>query len=255
MEINQKKPTVGFYGISGCAGCLLTVLFENSFKELTELVNIKAFPLIKEDSYKGYFDIVFIEGTVCFDEDILIINKLRKRAKVIVALGSCSHVGGVPSIKNFKDKEKIMKFVYPRINHLKEENPTPIENHIKVDYYIPQCPPNKSEIIEFIKIFLTERKWKNYNEPVCFECRKKANPCVLEKGEICLGPITNGGCGALCPSNKTECYGCRGPTDDANIRSFKEMLKNMGYKEEDIFDKMETFAGLQFKNKEEKDEI
>jgi sulfhydrogenase subunit delta len=252
--IKKIKPKVGFFGISGCAGCLLTVLFEDCITELIELIDIKSFPLIKQDTYKGDFDIVFIEGTVCFDEDILVINELRKRAKKIVAFGACASVGGVPTIKNFRDKNKIAKMVYPRINHLKSVDPTPIDRHIKVDYYLYQCPPDKDELLEFIKIIITNRNWNPYYEPVCLECRKKQNPCILEKGEICLGPITNGGCNALCPTNKISCYGCRGPTKDANIPAYIEMLKQMGYTEKDFVDKIETFAGLQFMEKKEADE-
>lgn len=245
------KPKVGFFGISGCAGCLLTVLFEDCFKDLIQLIEIKSFPFIKQDNYKGDFDIVFIEGTVCFDEDILVINELRKRAKKIVAFGTCAALGGVPTIKNFRNEQKIMRMVYPRINHLKPIDPSPIDQHINVDYYLYQCPPSKEELIEFIKKIITNREYKPYYEPVCFECRKKQNPCILEKGEICLGPITKGGCKALCPSNKTECYGCRGPTDDANIPAFIEMLKQMGYTEEDFIDKIETFAGFKFMEKKQ----
>ncbi len=246
----MKKLKVGFYGISGCSGCLLTVLYENCFQELTKLFDIKSFPFIKEDSYKGKFDYIFVEGTVCFDEDIITINKLRKRAKKIVALGSCSCLGGVPSIKNFHDKKKIMNFVYPKYNHLKSEAPTPINAHIKVDYYLPQCPPNKKEIVNFAKCISSNRTFKPYTNPVCFECRKNKNHCLLEDGKICLGPITNGGCNALCPENKTSCYGCRGPNKDANYEAFFKMLKKMGHTNKEIKDKIETFAGLQFKEEE-----
>jgi sulfhydrogenase subunit delta len=248
--MKPNKPKVGFYGISGCAGCLLTVLYEDCFKELVDLVDIKSFPFIKEDSYKGELDYVFIEGTVCFDEDIILINELRKRATKVVALGTCACFGCVPSIKNFHDSEKTMNFVYPKHNHLKAEPPTPIHNHIKVDYSIPQCPPDKSEILEFVKCILTNREFKPYQNPVCFECRKKGNPCLLEENKICLGPITTGGCGALCPSNNTVCYGCRGPSKDANYEAFFKMLKRMGHTNKEIRDKLETFAGLAFKEEE-----
>ena len=110
MKNKKQKLKIGVYGISGCAGCLLSVLFEDCFKQLVKLVDIKAFPLIKEDNYNGDFDYIFIEGTVCFDKDITILNELRKRAKKIVALGSCACTGGAPSIKNFQDQEKTMKF-------------------------------------------------------------------------------------------------------------------------------------------------
>jgi len=247
MKTQTKKPKVGFYGISGCSGCLLTVLYEDCFKELLNLVDIKSFPFIKEDKYKGKFDYCFIEGTVCFDEDILKINELRKRSKKIISLGSCACFGCIPSIKNFHDKKKTMNFVYPKYNHLKSVDPTPIHNHIKVDYIIPQCPPSKTEILEFIKCILTSREYSLTKNPVCFECRKKGNPCLLDEGKICLGPITSGGCGALCPSNNTVCYGCRGPSPDANYEAFFKMLKNMGHTNKEIKDKLETFAGLAFK--------
>jgi len=178
-----KKLKIGVYGISGCAGCLLTLLYEDCFKELLKLLDIKAFPLIKEESYKGDFDYVFIEGTVCFDNDIVRLNELRKRSKYIVALGSCAVLGGVPSMKNFLDSHKTMKLVYPVYNHLKSTNPEPIDRHIKVDYYLPQCPPSKEEILEFIKCIATKREFKPYRDPVCLECRRKANPCLLEKGD------------------------------------------------------------------------
>lgn len=246
----NKKPIVGFFGVSGCAGCLLSVLFEEQFKEITRLLEIKEFPLIKATNYKGKFDYCFIEGTVCFDEDIVVLNELRKRSKYIVALGSCACTGGVPSIKNFLDSEKTMKLVYPTYNHLKAEPPTPIDKHIKVDFYIPQCPPNKEEIVEFVKCIAQRRTFKPYREPVCYECRRLGNKCLLTEGKICLGPITNGGCNALCPSNGVTCYGCRGPCQDANMKAFKKMLNEMGYKDAQIFDKLNTFSGLKFKEKE-----
>ncbi len=248
----KQKLKIGVFGISGCSGCLLTFLYENTFKEITKLVDIKSFPLIKEDSYVGGFDYVFIEGTVCFDEDIIMLNELRKRADKIIALGSCACFGGVPSIKNFLSQDKVMRFVYPTYNHLKSEDPTPIDKHIEVDYYLPQCPPSKTELLEFIKCIVTGRQFKQYTNPVCLECRKRGNPCILEKGEICLGPITNGGCDALCPSNGVGCYGCRGPCKDANLRAFSELLKEKGYTKKQLHDKMQIFAGLAFKEEEEK---
>ena len=242
----KAKPIAGFFGVAGCAGCLLSVLFEETFPKIIKAFDIKSFPLIKEDNYQGNFDIVFIEGTVVFDEDIILLNELRKRSKIVVALGSCACVGGVPSIKNFKNEEKVMRFVYPKHNNLRSEPPTPINKHIKVDYYIPQCPPNKEEILEFIECFISGKQFKNPKDPVCIECRKQGNICLLQEGEICLGPLTRAGCNALCPKNGVGCYGCRGPTKDANYNSYLKILKEKGHTKEEIKDKLETFAGLDF---------
>lgn len=255
--MKTKKPIIGIYGISGCAGCLLTLLYEPVFKEITKLLDIRAFPMIKEQEYKGRFDYVFIEGTVCFKEDVKTIKELRKRADKIVALGACAHVGGVPSMRNFLSNVKTMKFVYPKYNHLKSTDPEPIDKHIQVDYYLPQCPPSKSEILEFVKCIATCREPKKipYMDPVCFECRKKGNKCLLDSGELCLGPITLGGCSALCPSNGVECYGCRGPCKDANLKAYIQLLREKGYTKKEFHDKVRTFAGLQFKEAEKEQKV
>ncbi|MCG8700320.1 MAG: hypothetical protein MI922_19860, partial [Bacteroidales bacterium] len=163
--------------------------------------------------------------------------------------GTCSCFGCVPSIKNFHDSSKVMNFVYPKHNHLKSVKPTPVNLHIKVDHHIPQCPPSKTEILEFVKTILTNRPFNPIPNPVCLECRKLQNHCLLEDNKICLGPITSGGCNALCPTNSTVCYGCRGPNPDANYEAFFKMLKDSGHKNSAIKDKLETFAGLAFKEK------
>src|SRR3989339_643747 len=87
-------------------------------------------------------------------------------------------------IKNFLDQEKTLKLVYPAHNELKEEDPTPINKHIKVDYYLPQCPPSKKEIVSFIRCIAKGEVWKDYNDPVCVECRSKGNPCLLDQKKI-----------------------------------------------------------------------
>ena len=88
--------------------------------------------------------------------------------------------------------------------------------------------------------------------PQTRQCKKKGNLCLLNEGKLCLGPITAGGCNALCPTNNVTCYGCRGPTKDANIKAFINLLKEKGYNEKVIHDKIQIFAGLQFKEALEK---
>ena len=142
------KPKVGFYGITGCAGCLLSVLFnEDEIMDLIELIDLKAFPFVKEVNIDEKFDYVFIEGLVASKDDLDEIKKLRGNAKFVVALGACACTGCIPAYRNFTLKENYEHLLYKKIESLEDVQPTPVDMHIKVDHYIPGCPPNKREIL------------------------------------------------------------------------------------------------------------
>ena len=55
---------------------------------------------------------------------------------------------------------------------------------------------------------------------VCVECKRRGTPCVMvARGVACLGPVTNAGCGAICPAYARGCYGCFGPKEQPNVDS------------------------------------
>ena len=70
---------------------------------------------------------------------------------------------------------------------------------------------------------------KPYTSPVCIECRRNGNECLLEIGKPCLGPITAGGCDSVCINGGLECWGCRGPTKDMNLKLMIKILKEKGF--------------------------
>ena len=94
-----------------------------------------------------------------------------------------------------------------------------------------------------LKQLLADKKPRQTTSPVCVECRKKGNICLLQKGQSCMGPITHSGCDALCPSISIACYGCRGPLDDANVAAETALFKKHGIKIKDIKRYFRTFAG------------
>ena len=79
---------------------------------------------------------------------------------------------------------------------------------------------SERQLLELIASLLTGRKPNIPNYSVCVECKRLGHTCVMvSKGEPCLGPITQAGCGALCPSCARACYGCFGPMEQPNIDS------------------------------------
>lgn len=241
----EDKPKVGIYGITGCYGCLLSFIYnEDELLKLIDIIDLKAFPFIKEKREEKKFDIVFLEGTVVNKEDLKIVKQLREKTTYLVAVGACSCNGGVPSLKYFTSAEKFKCLVYHKASKIKEICAVPVDTYVKVDFYLPGCPPDKEDILSFIKKFVKGMLPLPYTEPVCYECKLNNNACLLDFGKLCLGPITRGNCKAVCPTHGLECWGCRGPTDDANLDVMIHLLETKGFDLKHIKERMETFVGL-----------
>jgi len=248
-KVNKIKKTdklkVGFYGITGCAGCLLSVIFnEDEILDLLELIDLKAFPFIKQFNPDEKFDYVFLEGLVATKEDLETLQKLRNNSRYLVSLGACASTGCIPAYRHYTLKENYEHLLFKKKAALQDLEPTPIDTHVSVDYYIPGCPPNKKEIVSFIKSIAIGKHPRPYESPVCVECRKNNNQCLLDLGKPCLGPITAGGCESVCINGGFECWGCRGPTKDMNLELMIKILKQRGFDDKFIQDRMRTFVGL-----------
>ncbi len=214
------------------------------YLDLIDLIDLRAFPFVKEVNRNDSFDFVFIEGLVASKEDIEDVELLRKNSKFVVSLGACASTGCIPAYRQFTLKENYEHLLYKKVEELQDVTPTPIEAHIKVDYYIPGCPPNKKEIVSFIKKIARGVEPRAHESPVCIECRRNGNECLLDIGKPCLGPITAGGCESVCINGGLECWGCRGPSKDMNLPLMIQVLKSKGYDSKFIQDRMRTFAGL-----------
>jgi len=243
--MGKQKLTFGFYAITGCQGCLLSVIFnEDEILDLLKLIKLKAFPFIKEVNPDDSFDYVFIEGLVANNEDLTVLKKLRKNARYVISLGSCACTGCVPSYRHYTLKKNYEHLLYKKDVSIKDIPPTPIDAHVKVDYYIPGCPPDKKQILKFIKDIVMGKQPRLCQNPVCVECRRNNNQCLLDLGRACLGPITLGGCNAVCINGGFECWGCRGPTTDMNLELMVDILREKGFSDKFIMDRMRTFVGL-----------
>lgn len=240
----SEKLRVGVFGITGCAGCQLSIIFnEDELLDLVELVELKAFPFIKEVNIEDEFDYLFLEGLVASESDLETVKKLREKTKVLIALGACAATGCVPAYRHFTLKENYTHLLYKK--HDKDVEPTPVHHHVKVDYTVPGCPPSKKEILNLIKNLARGVVPIPINDPVCVECRRNRNVCLLEEGKPCLGPITRGGCDSICINGGLECWGCRGPTPDMNLELMIKILREKGFDDRFIQNRMRTFAGLE----------
>ena len=94
---------------------------------------------------------------------------------------------------------------------------SPIAEHVFVDFELRGCPINKYQLLEVVSAYLAGRKPNIPTHSVCMECKIRGTACVLvAAGVACLGPVTQAGCGALCPAYGRGCYGCFGPMETPN---------------------------------------
>ena len=245
--MTKQSPKVGIYGFTGCAGDQLMILnCEDQLVDILGAVEMRSFVMAKSDNHEGELDVAFIEGSISTEEQAKKIKAIRERSKVLIAIGTCACHGGPQAMKLEEGGyEERYKKVYgnAKITVSKAFEAQPINAFVKVDMYIPGCPIDKGEFLGAVTKLVAGRHPYQYKFPVCTECRWKENPCILYAGRFCGGPLTKAGCGAVCPSYGLPCVGCWGPTDDLNVSSEYQLLKEKGYKPDEILKKIKKFGG------------
>jgi coenzyme F420-reducing hydrogenase gamma subunit len=245
LGIPVEHPKVAFFELSSCEGCQLQVVNNEAslldFLSLVEVVNFREAMTEKTDDY----DIAFVEGSVTRADEIERLNAIRKNAGVLVAFGSCASFGGVNQLKNrFNDPAWVKKQVYN--GHPVETNDAaaPLDAFVTVDLRIFGCPVKKEEVEKIVTNLVLGKAVVHPKYPVCMECKANENACLFDLGEPCLGPITRGGCDSWCPNSRFGCWGCRGPADDANVEQLKSIMKEHGFSDETVLDRLECFGGF-----------
>lgn len=180
------------------------------------------------------YDVVFVEGSPITKENIARLADLRRRSKILVALGACAALGGIAEIKNYQDKNERMRYVYKNFESINNPDIKPLSHYVKVDFEIPGCPINKEEFLQAAKQLVAGQLPHIPQRPVCYECQINQNPCLLQAGEPCLGPVMLGGCGAPCPSSAYPCDGCRGPLKNVNPDQLNKQLLAQGYSQAEV---------------------
>ncbi|HSW49465.1 MAG TPA: hypothetical protein VLH09_04785 [Bryobacteraceae bacterium] len=242
------KPTLGVFGLTGCAGDQLVILnCEDQLLQLTELVDFKDFLMASSaNDEECRLDVALVDGAVLSKKDEDMLKRIRERSKLLVAIGTCAVWGGVAAMDRGCDRAKLVQLVYGDMGKKYDALAArALHEVVKVDLNITGCPIEKSQIIAAVSSLLQGDPPLFPKYPVCSECRVKENNCLLEeKGIVCCGPLTLAGCDALCPSLSIPCVGCRGPADDANVESAITMFHEKGVPREAIQAKLRTFVPL-----------
>jgi len=235
--MNPHKPKVAIYKFASCDGCQLSLLdAEDELLAVAGAIDISYFPEASRRMVRGPYDIGVVEGSVTIPHDVERIRAIRKECRTLITIGACATAGGIQALRNWKDVKEFARIVYANPEYISAlDRSLPIGSFVHVDFELRGCPINKFQLIEVIVAHLHKRKPNIPSHSVCIECKLKGNVCVMvSSGTFCLGPVTQVGCGALCPSFQRGCYGCFGPMDSANTASLSKQFVDSGATEQEI---------------------
>lgn len=235
MANKSKKPIIGIFGLSSDEGCEFPILDQGEkFLELLQEVELGQFRLIEELPAAEHYDVALVEGSVLTQENIKKLKWIRENSKILVAMGACAVIGGIPELKNYTDKNKAVARVYKNVAGIDNLEVKPLKEYVKVDFEIPGCPIDGGEVIRLLYDLKEGRIPKIEPRPVCYECQIRETECLLQpnvktgrKVLPCMGPISLAGCNAPCPAVGYPCDGCRGVLAEADFESFEKAIAGM----------------------------
>lgn len=242
--MTERRPRLAVWKFASCDGCQLSILdCEDELLTVAEAVEIAHFLEASSATVRGPYDVSLVEGSVTTPDDAQRIRDIRARSKLLVTIGACATAGGIQALRNTADVADLARAAYPHPEWLDVlDRSTPIANHVRVDLELRGCPIDRGQLLEVLGALLTGRKPDLPASSVCQECKARGLVCVLvAHGTPCLGPVTQRGCGALCPACHRGCYGCFGPAETANVAALGAWSEEQGVPASALVGPLRTF--------------
>ena len=213
------KPKLSVWKFSSCDGCQLSLLdCEDELLEVAGAVDIAYFLEATSATAKGPYDLALVEGSITTPHDAERIHEIRRASRFLVSIGACATTGGIQALRNFASIGDFVSAVYATPAYISTlRTSTAIADHVPVDFELQGCPISKAQLLEVVGALLAGRRPNVPRHSVCVECKRAGVPCVMvARGVPCLGPVTQAGCGALCPLYGRGCFACFGPKEQPN---------------------------------------
>ncbi len=219
--MSAAKPKVAFYWCASCGGCEESIVdLAEDILKVVEAVDIVFWPVALDFKKKdveamedGSIAVSFINGAIRLSEQEEMVKLLRKKSQLVVAHGSCSHLGGIPGLGNFWNKETIFRRAYfttpstDNADKIVPQETTEVNGYelylpsfydtvrsldqvIDVDYYLPGCAPPRDLIWSAVQAILEGKlppkgSVLSPNKSVCDDCdRNETKPEKLSIKEI-----------------------------------------------------------------------
>lgn len=286
--------------LNSCSGCEISIVdMGERLLEVLNLVDFVHIPVLMDHKYYGQTgegthvcipaaDVGIISGGIRNDEHLEVAREMRKQCKLIIGLGTCATHGGIPALANsYRNEDLMVRYYTTESTAPSDVRPSDgvpplldgayaLDEKIKVDVYLPGCPPHPDQIFGALAALLAGNAPALRGKSVCDTCptvregkgqlrqlrrflqQPKFTPgepidkmrCLLEQGVLCMGPVTRAGCGGdtvlpRCIAARVPCRGCYGPVrHDGNQRL--DMLNALASNGIDIQSLPESTSLLRF---------
>ncbi len=169
----MAKPKVATTSLAGCFGCHMSLLdIDDRILKLVELVDFDKSPIDDIKEFSGRCAVGLIEGGCCNEENVRVLQDFREHCDVLIAVGDCATMGGIPAMRNsiplqecFDEAYRDGPTVYnpsgiipndPEIPLLLDKV-YPCQEVVKIDYSLPGCPPSADTLWEALVALLTDQ--------------------------------------------------------------------------------------------------
>ncbi len=239
------KVTVQEDWLCVCSGCEIAVLdLHESLLDVLQAIEFVRIPVLMDiKDFNQHTTVGILSGGIRNTDNEHVAKKVRETSDIVIALGSCAAFGGIPGVNNINLMPDIKQAVLTTTSTAPDQElPTkeipklfdtlrPISDVIKVDYFIPGCPPTPQTIAHVLTALLQGQEPQLSKRNVCDDCDRhrdekrmkeikrgieangEPDECLLNQGFLCMGPATRDGCRAECPHANAPCTGCYGPAD------------------------------------------
>ncbi len=165
----MSKARVATLWLDGCSGCHMSILdLDERLLELAGKMDLVFSPLVDIKEFPENVDVTLVEGAVSSEEDLEKIQKVRARSRLLVSLGDCAVTANVPSMRNPFSAQAVLDRAYVENATLNPGAPRevvppllpqarPIHEFVKVDMFVPGCPPSADTIYTVLTEILAGR--------------------------------------------------------------------------------------------------
>lgn len=168
----MSKVKIATNWLDVCSGCHMSLLdIDERLVELLDKIEITSSPItdLKHPPEEGV-DVGILTGAVSDDHQLKVANEMRERCKILIAIGDCAAINGIPGMRNTFPKEEVLRYGYietkstvdgevPRSGELAKlfDRSMAIHEVVKVDVNLPGCPPSADSIYYVISELLAGR--------------------------------------------------------------------------------------------------